>query len=248
MSSKAIENKSTEERKKILTEKAIRFFDIYGEEINLIKQLVDIKLNQIALAYTQKNNIPKESVKITTRVKSLKSFLKKLEKTDWKNFNYLTEIAADLIGARIVCWFLNDRYGVFDYIQSSQQFKVHKNTVKDYIKTPKQSGYRSIHLLTDVCYDRLNNGKKGTFLSAYDIPCEIQIRTKIQDVFGDLTHEFHYKEGQEFSKAFKKIEEILANQANRLALEDNAFMILRDIFMEANQTIHSNKEGITDKN
>ena len=245
MSSKAVENKSVEERKKILTDKAIRFFDMYGEEINLIKQLVDVKLNQIALAYTQKNNIPKESVKITTRVKSLKSFLKKLEKTDWKDFNYLTEIAGDLIGARIVCWFLNDCYGVFDYIKSSHQFKIHKDTVKDYIKNPKQSGYRSIHLLTDVSYDRLNNGKSNALLNSYNIICEIQIRTKIQDVFGDLTHEFHYKDGQEFSKAFKKIEEILANQANRLALEDNAFMILRDIFMEGNHTNNSNEEGIT---
>jgi len=135
---------------------------------------------------------------------------------------------------------------VFDYIKSSKQFQVHKDTVKDYIKEPKQSGYRSIHLLTDVSYDRLNSGKSSALLSSNNIICEIQIRTKIQDVFGDLTHEFHYKEGQDFSKAFKKIEEILANQANRLALEDNAFMILRDIFMEGNHNKNSNKEGITD--
>ena len=101
-------------------------------------------------------------------------------------------------------------------------------------------------MLTDISYDRLNSGKSNALLSSIDIICEIQIRTKIQDVFGDVTHEFHYKEGQEFSKSFKKIEEILANQANRLALEDNAFMILRDIFMEANQKNNSNKEGITD--
>lgn len=245
MSNKNLQNIKTEERKKLLTEKAIKFFDLYREEIELLRQLVDIKLNQIALAYTQKNNIPKESVKITTRIKSLKSFLKKLEKNNWKDFNYLTEIAADLIGARIVCWFLNDCYGVFDYIKSSKQFKVDKESIKDYIEHPKQSGYRSIHLLTDVAYDRLNNSKSNHLLSSYNIICEIQIRTKIQDVFGDLTHEFHYKEGQQFSKSFKKIEEILANQANRLALEDNAFMILRDIFKEGNETTHSDKEGIT---
>ena len=88
-------------------------------------------------------------------------------------------------------------------------------------------------------------GKNNQLLSSNDIICEIQIRTKIQDVFGDLTHEFHYKDGQDFSKAFKKIEEILANQANRLALEDNSFMILRDIFMEANKNNGSGNEGIT---
>lgn len=245
MSSKTLENKNAEQRRKIVTEKAIRFFDTHKTEIDTIRQLLEIKLNQIALAYTLKNNIPQESVKVTTRVKSLNSFIKKLERSEWKNFNYLTEIANDLIGARIVCWFLNDCYGMFDYIKSSQQFKVHNHSIKDYIKNPKPSGYRSIHLLTDISYDRLSNRKNTQLLSSNDIICEIQIRTKIQDVFGDLTHEFHYKDGQDFSKSFKKIEEILANQANRLALEDNAFMILRDIFMEANVTHNNGKEGIT---
>ncbi len=245
MSNKAIQNKTVEERKKILTEKAIRFFDTHAVEIDSIRQLLDIKLNQIALAYTLKNNIPRESVRVTTRIKSLNSFIKKLEKSEWQNFNFLTEIANDLIGARVVCWFLNDCYGVFDYIKSSKQFKVHNHSIKDYIKNPKASGYRSIHLLSDISYDRLNSGRNNQLLSSNDIICEIQIRTKIQDVFGDLTHEFHYKDGQDFSKAFKKIEEILANQANRLALEDNSFMILRDIFMEANKNNGSGNEGIT---
>ena len=80
MSSKAIQNKTVEERKKILTEKAIRFFDTHATEIDTIRQLLDIKLNQIALAYTLKNNIPRESVKVTTRIKSLNSFIKKTGK------------------------------------------------------------------------------------------------------------------------------------------------------------------------
>lgn len=243
---KSIQHLSKAEQQKIVTQKAIHFFDLYRDEINLIKELFQVKLNQIALAYTQKNNIPPESIKISTRVKSLNSFLKKLEKNDWKNFNYLTEVATDLIGARIVCWFLNDCYGMFDYIKSSNQFSVHKNSIKDYIKQPKLSGYRSIHLLTDISYDRLNVTKKPGLLHSNSIIAEIQIRTKMQDVFGDLTHEFHYKDGQAFSKSFKKMEEILANQANRLALEDNAFMILRDIFKEANTSSNNLKEGITE--
>ena len=82
MSIKAFQHKTVEEKKEILTEKAIHFFDDYSTEIDTIRQLLDIKLNQIALAYTQKNNIPKESVKVTTRVKSLNSFIKKLEKSE----------------------------------------------------------------------------------------------------------------------------------------------------------------------
>lgn len=246
MTKKQTSIQTPEEQQKLVTQKAIKFFDLYSDEIKLIKELFQIKLTQIALAYTQKNNLPPESIKIVTRVKSLNSFLKKLEKNNWKNFNYLTEVANDLIGARIVCWFLNDCYGMFDYLKSSNQFTVHKNSVKDYIKKPKPSGYRSIHLLTDISYDRLNVTKKPGLLHSNNIIAEIQIRTKMQDVFGDLTHEFHYKDGQAFSKSFKKIEEILVNQANRLALEDNAFMILRDIFKEGNSAAENKKEGITE--
>lgn len=205
MCEKKLTYEDAADRKIKLTQKAIKFFDLYKEEIELLRQLVDIKLNHIALAYTQKNNLPSESVKITTRVKSLKSFLKKLERNNWKDFNFLTEIAQDLIGARIVCWFLNDCYGLFDYIKSSKQFKVKESSIKDYIAHPKSSGYRSIHLQTDVDYDRLNTKKSKDLLSTNTIVCEIQIRTKIQDVFGDLTQSFITRKDKSLANHSKKL-------------------------------------------
>ena len=80
--------KITEGKKNFLTQRAIRFFNRYGDELESIRQLLEIKLNQLALAYTLQNNLPRESIRVYSRTKSLKSFLKKLEK---KGSRYLDE-------------------------------------------------------------------------------------------------------------------------------------------------------------
>ena len=71
-----------------------------------------IHLNQLALAYTIENNLPKEAVAVTTRMKSLGSFLKKLMRKGYPSFYNPTEIITDLIGGRVTCWFLEDCYGL----------------------------------------------------------------------------------------------------------------------------------------
>ena len=66
--------------KEQLRERAIRFYSRYGKEVVQIKDLLEIKLRQICLAYTIQNNLPPEALVVTARSKTLKSFLKKLEK------------------------------------------------------------------------------------------------------------------------------------------------------------------------
>ena len=175
-------NKNTElERKDFLTQRAIRFYNRYGDEIDTIRQLLEVRLNQLALAYTLTNDLPRESVHVQTRVKNLSSFLKKLKRKKWPEFYYPTEIATDLIGSRVVCWFLDDCYGMLDLIKSSKQFKIRAKSIEDYIKNPKPSGYRSIHLLSDISYDRVKNLDGKRVVKEDNIVCEIQIRTKLQD-------------------------------------------------------------------
>ena len=60
---------------------------------------------------------------------------------------------------------------------------------KDYIKNPKESGYRSLHLVVEV----------PIFLSdrTYNMPVEIQIRTIAMDTWASLEHELKYKSSRE---------------------------------------------------
>ena len=133
---------------------------------------------------------------MTTRVKKLVSFLKKLENDGWPQFYYPTEVVKDLIGARIVCWFVDDCSGLLSFIKRSSHFRVADETVhpiKDYISDPQPAGYRAIHVFAEVPYGGVKRVGENVVVSPDNILCEIQIRSKLQDAWGDITHEFFYK-------------------------------------------------------
>jgi putative GTP pyrophosphokinase len=218
--------RTRKERRDFLTERAIRFFDCYGEELESISQLLKIRLDQLASAYTVENELPREAVDVHSRVKSLTSFLTKLEKTNWPMFRHPTEVITDLIGARVICWFVDDCYGMLDYIQATKQFRIKPRSLQDYIRDPKRTGYRSIHLLADISYDRVKTcGKRRTVVEDRMI-CEIQIRTKLQDAWAEFTHEVHRKVRGEFQADY---ETAIAEIARRLAAEDRSALAVRRI-------------------
>jgi putative GTP pyrophosphokinase len=223
------EPRNRKERRDFLTERAIRFFDCYGDELESICQLLKIRLDQLASAYTAENELPHEAVGVHSRVKSLTSFLTKLEKTNWPMFRYPTEVITDLIGARVICWFVDDCYGMLDYIQATKQFRIKPRSLEDYIRDPKRTGYRSIHLLADISYDRVKTyGKQHTVVEDRMI-CEIQIRTKLQDAWAEFTHDVHCKIPSKFQADY---ETTIAEIARRLAAEDRSALAVRDILQK----------------
>jgi putative GTP pyrophosphokinase len=209
-----------------LTERAIRFFNIYGEELESISQVLQIRLAGLASAYTEENQLPRKAVVVHSRVKSLTSFLRKLEKLDWPMFGYPTEVITDLVGARVICWFIDDCYGILDYIQATNQFRIKPHSMEDYIRDPKSTGYRAIHLLADVSYDRVKTHKDRRTIVEDRMICEIQIRTKLQNAWSEFTHEVHVKVPPEFKSDY---DTAIAEIANRLADEDRSALTVRQI-------------------
>ncbi len=217
------------ERTDFLTERAIRFFDLYGDELESISQILKIRLSGLASAYTVENKLPHEAVDVRSRVKSLTSFLRKLEKLDWPMFGYPTEVIEDLIGARVICWFVDDCYGMLDFIQVTKQFRIKPLSLEDYIKDPKHTGYRAIHLLADVSYDRVKTYRKRRTVVDDRMICEIQIRTKLQDAWAEFTHEVHCNVPAEYQVDY---ETAIAEIASRLTAEDKAALVVRDILQK----------------
>lgn len=207
----------------------MRFYSRYGKELEQIKSLLEIKLKQLSLAYTIENRLPAESIQISARVKTMDSFIKKLERKGWPNFYYPTEVINDLIGARIICWFIDDCYGILEYIKSSCQIKVKNDLIEDYIKFPKDSGYRSLHILADIPYDSVQKKDGVIKIVNEEIICEIQIRTKLQDAWGDVTHEFHYK-AKNIGINNVGYESFLADISERLAIEDKTLIKFRNVY------------------
>jgi putative GTP pyrophosphokinase len=215
-----------------LKDRAIRFFSRYGREIIQIKDLLEIKLKQICLAYTIQNQLPPEALIVTARTKTLKSFLKKLEKKEFPQFYFPTEIITDLVGARITSWFLDDCKGILQYIEKSSHFEIVNDSVEDYISNPKPSGYRGLHLLANVTYDSVQRKEKGEIaVIPQKMICEIQIRTKLQDAWGDITHEFHYK-AKHLGVDEPNLEEFLSDISDRLLQEDKTMLKFRNVYQK----------------
>ena len=105
---------------------------------------------------------------IKSRIKSPESIVKKLKKNGYETSveNMIAHVR-DIAGIRIVCSFTSDIYRLAEMIGKQNDLTV--VSVKDYIKHPKESGYKSFHMLVTV----------PIFLSdrVVDTKVEIQIRT-----------------------------------------------------------------------
>ena len=234
-----------------LRARVVRFYARYGMELEQIKELLAIQLRQIALAYTLESKLPREAVTVTARVKSLDSFLKKLERDAWPQFYYPTEVVHDLIGARVVCWFVDDCYGMLKFVQESQHFKNSQTArlqVKDYIQAPQFAGYRALHVFREITYDRVRREPAGVAVRPEGIICEVQIRTRLQDAWADITHEFFYK-AKDHGVEQRDYESFLADISERLATEDKTFMKFRNVYQQLadSKTKKGKREGFRDE-
>ncbi|MGR3304441.1 MAG: GTP pyrophosphokinase [Candidatus Scalindua sp.] len=233
-----------------LKSRAIRFFERYGEEVEQIAELLEIKLKQLALAYTINNKLPKEAITIKTRVKKLSSFLKKLEDQGWPDFYYPTEVAKDLIGARVVCWFVDDCYGFLDFLKQSNHLKVQEEDlrpIKDYIKNPKPAGYRALHVFADITYDSVQKKDESVAVIPNAILCEVQVRTKLQDAWGDITHEFFYN-AKNIGVFHEDDERLLSSLADNLAVQDKTLLRFRNAYQKLidKKMVEGNREGFSE--
>jgi putative GTP pyrophosphokinase len=121
---------------------------------------------------------------IKTRVKKPDSIIEKLERKGYEvNIENAKTKINDIAGIRIICSFTDDIYKILEMIKAQNDIEVLK--VKDYIKNPKDNGYRSLHLLIQL----------PIFLSsqARMTKVEIQIRTIAMDFWASLEHKIYYK-------------------------------------------------------
>lgn len=121
---------------------------------------------------------------IKSRIKSPESIVKKLKKNGYEtSIENMVEYINDIAGIRIVCSFTSDIYRMAEMIGRQNDLTV--VSIKDYIKHPKKSGYKSYHMLVTV----------PIFMSdrVIDTKVEIQIRTIAMDFWASLEHKIYYK-------------------------------------------------------
>ena len=121
---------------------------------------------------------------IKSRIKTSESIVKKLRRYGYEStISNMVEYINDIAGIRVICSFMSDIYRIADMISNQRDIKV--ISVKDYLKNPKPSGYRSYHMIVTV----------PVYLSdrIVDTKVEIQIRTMAMDFWASLEHKIYYK-------------------------------------------------------
>lgn len=121
---------------------------------------------------------------IKSRIKTPESIVKKLKKNGYEStIENMVKYVNDIAGIRIICSFTTDIYRIAEMLTNQNDIKV--LSVKDYIKNPKSSGYKSYHMIVSIpiyLSDRIIEAK-----------VEIQIRTVAMDFWASLEHKIHYK-------------------------------------------------------
>ena len=161
---------------------------------------------------------------IKSRIKSPESIVKKLKRNGYEvTIDNMVEHVKDISGIRLVCSFTSDIYRLAEMIGRQNDLTV--VSVKDYIKNPKESGYRSYHMIVSV----------PIFLTdrVVDTTVEIQIRTIAMDFWASLEHKIYYKfEGH----APAYISHDLQECAEIVGMLDAKMLSLNEAILEAKAT------------
>lgn len=156
-----------------------RLMSYYKCAIMEVETKFKVLNEQFSLKYDEN---PIETIK--SRLKSPDSIMKKMKKKGIPmNRDAIEEHITDIAGIRIICSFEEDIYKMAKLLL--QQDDVTLIEQKDYIASPKESGYRSLHLIVEV----------PIFLEDEKRPMkvEVQFRTIAMDFWASLEHKLRYK-------------------------------------------------------
>ena len=129
----------------------------------------------------QENN-PIEHIR--GRIKSPESIAQKLHKLNLDiTADNAKKYIKDIAGIRIICPFARDIYYLIGILRSMPDINILEE--KDYVGSPKQSGYRSYHVIMEIPV--FYSGKTEL------ITIEVQIRTEAMNFWATLEHKARYK-------------------------------------------------------
>ncbi len=132
---------------------------------------------------------------IQTRLKSLESIMGKLSRKNLPfTLSSIEENLNDIAGLRVICSFPEDVYMLCNALL--KQDDVEFIEMKDYIKNPKENGYRSLHLIVAI---PIFLAKEKRIMRV-----EIQLRTIAMDCWATLEHQLKYKKDNEFTADMEK--------------------------------------------
>ncbi|MBE7038676.1 MAG: GTP pyrophosphokinase family protein [Ruminococcaceae bacterium] len=174
---------------------------MYNCAVKEVRTKFEVLNDDLSVAH---NRNPIEMIK--TRIKKPQSIFNKLMRKNLDiSMQSLKENINDVAGVRVICSFVDDIYEVAKMFISQDDITLIE--VKDYIKNPKENGYRSFHIIVSVPVFFANRKE--------DIKVEVQFRTIAMDFWASLEHEMKYKKdienADEIIKELKNCADIIAS-------------------------------------
>ena len=129
---------------------------------------------------------------IKTRLKTMQSIKEKMERRGYPlTMDSIQKNMHDIAGVRVICPFPEDVYTLADALLRQDDITLIRR--KDYIETPKENGYRSLHMIVTVPI-YLAHEKR-------EVKVEVQLRTIAMDFWASLEHQLRYKNDATFTPA-----------------------------------------------
>lgn len=192
-----------EDTGKIFAEYAHQFEElmmIYQCAIQEVTTKLEVLSQEMSVRYRRN---PIENIKY--RIKKPKSIAEKLLRNNFPiTLEAISEHLNDVAGVRVICSFIDDIYTVSNMLTRQDDIKL--ISVKDYIKSPKENGYRSYHMIIEIPV--FFSDKKQY------VRVEVQIRTIAMDFWASLEHHVKYKKDvpnpEEIAARLKKCADVIA--------------------------------------
>lgn len=201
----------------------------YSCAIKEVRTKFDVLNSEFNVRY-QRNPI----ASINSRLKSSSSIMEKLNR---KNLEFSVENVEahlyDVAGIRVVCSYVDDIYILAQALAKQDDITVIKE--KDYIKNPKENGYRSYHMIVSV----------PVFFSdqTRDMAVEVQIRTIAMDYWASLEHQLKYK--KEIQNQQEIVEQLSICAEQMAQIDERMFRIRQQI--ELSEDIPTEEEIMLEK-
>jgi ppGpp synthetase/RelA/SpoT-type nucleotidyltranferase len=122
----------------------------------------------------------------SVRAKGLPSLSRKAAAKGWRADEVMF-VCHDLVGGRVVCNNVEDVHRFAELLKERLPGTLGGIEIQDQIKNPNVGGYRALHVNF-----RLGVGTHP-FLNDF-VPCEVQIRSRLQDAWAELSHDDIYKQ------------------------------------------------------
>lgn len=125
---------------------------------------------------------------IKSRVKKPESIVEKLNRRGLPiTLESMVENIFDIGGIRVICSFVDDIFNVVEMFARQEDIRIISR--KDYISNPKESGYRSYHMIVETPIYFSEKTKMAKL--------EVQIRTIAMEYWASLDHQMKYKKNMD---------------------------------------------------